>query len=55
MVTNAAKLESIYLRPRFNSMLTRRSKLSFLLGTCSLFLWVNHPVTLATPISQDNS
>lgn len=55
MVTNAAKLESIYPLPRFNSMLTRRSKLSFLLGTCSLFLWVNHPLTLATPISQDNS
>lgn len=36
-------------------MLTRRSKLSFLLGTCSLFLSINSPVTLATPISQDNS
>jgi D-alanyl-D-alanine carboxypeptidase/D-alanyl-D-alanine-endopeptidase (penicillin-binding protein 4) len=35
-------------------MLTRRSKLS-LLGVCSLFLSINSPVTLAIPISPDNS
>jgi serine-type D-Ala-D-Ala carboxypeptidase/endopeptidase (penicillin-binding protein 4) len=59
MVTNSAKLEPICLLTRLNSMLTRRSKLSFFLGTCALFLLLTANSVLseesqATLVSQDN-